>query len=1145
MAFALAVFAGCAKEQLFEPEAVLGDLIPISVNSSIKQEATKAAADGFVGGDAVGLFAVNYINDNAQAGTLVAEGNQADNVKYVFDEANHKWVPVKSVYYKDINTHADLYLYYPYQKSISDVNAAGFEVQKDQSSAATETSLSGYEASDFLWGKGEDITPSQSAVNIRLSHKMAAVKVTLAEGEGFEEGEFESLEKSIILTNTTRKATINYANGEVSPLGIPQMDGIVMCPQSDGTWRAIAVPQVVAAGTQLFAITVNGMSYSFKQGQVAEYQSGKQTEFTITVKKKSPAGDLEFTLTSAQITDWTEDLNTHGGEARQYFVVNVSEPGTLGTTIQAMGKNPAKIKNLKVDGTINTTDFNFMKNEMSILEAINMKETCIVNNMIPNDAFKDKNSLCYFVFPEKVTSIGSYAFSNTTLSGVLIIPEDVESIGNSAFANSAISSVIFNNETTSIGSYAFSGCSSLTGNLILPESIETIGSGCFTGCNFSGDLFLPDNLENIGENAFAHSGSFTSGLKLPDKVTELHHYAFYDTEFKGSLDLNNCVKFDGNSHFYSSGFSGELIIPEGTVNIPENFIRRCNFSKISFPSSLRTIGKKAVIDNHFLEKIEIKDGLISIGESAFEYCSQLLSLDLPSSLQTIQSYAFSCCFYISSITCLSNEPPTVQSNSFNGVAKDNFALEVPEQSIIRYQTEVGWGDFKRITAHYDFSIGRTRMRALNAQMQRTYTLRCPAGNGWFVSDKPDWISVEPSSGIGKTDVTITIDEMPRTNEEFEVNMGSFQYPEYHNYKGRNGSVTFALSGKDYTCKLDVEQYDYDKADGEVITHQNHSVGNGIDIVFIGEGYDARDIADGKFEADCANGHKHFFNIEPYKTYKNYFNVYSVMSQSDESGIGTANTIVANKFMKNGVRDVEAAFKWAKKVDNNLDLSKAIVILLDNNNNYYGNTYMYNDGSALSVVPISEEAYPYDFRGIIQHEAGGHAFGKLGEEYIWHNTYITTCGCFCGCDHPKGENDMSSLYGQNKSLGWFKNLSMHYDHNMVPWAHLMFHPKYSDRVDMYEGAYMHMRGIYRSEITSCMNNNIPYFNAISRQAIVERIKEYAGEQFDFDDFVANDNFDVGTKSSVQNFDWTFGVDPKWNRGSENGSIIFMGEHPNVK
>ena len=970
----LLMIAGCAEEL---PVGNTGldesGMIPLNIEGRINQTATKATAEGFVNKDAVGLFAVNYLEGNTVAGTLVPEGNQADNVKYIFDETNFKWNPVRAVYYKNINTHADLYLYYPYQASITDVNAAGFEVKKDQSAAATATELSGYEASDFLWGKGEDITPSQTAVAIRLSHKLAAVQVALAEGTGFEDGEFESLEKSIILTGTTRKATIDYATGTVTALGNPQQDGIVMCPQSDGSWRAIAVPQSIAAGQQLFAITVNGMSYKFTQAEATEYQSGKQTNFTITVKKKTPSGEYEFTLTDAQITGWTEDKNTHGGEARQYFVVNVSEPGTLGKTIKAMGKNPDKIRNLKVVGNVRDDDFYFMRDSMAILEAVNMKESVIkstgkeiayaykswpqfesyylakygepdyvegdycrwfdnTDGGFPAKAFQGKKSLCYFVFPEYVKSIGEGAFNKTTLSGALIIPEDVERIGNDAFYQTALSSVTFNNKTKSIGQEAFYECKSLSGRLVLPEALSYIGSSAFCNCSFNGDLYLPDNLETIGSMAFYGAGSFSSGLRLPDKVKSLGDLTFDNCDFKGKLDLNNCTQL-GETCFCYSGFSGDLIIPEGAITIPRDCFRSCNFSKIICPESLRTIDELAFYDNR-LEEVTFKEGLVSIAGNAFVGCSSLLSLHLPSTLQTIGAYAFANCYYLSNITCDAVEPPTVQSNTFNGVAKDNFVLEVPEQSIVRYQTEVGWSDFKRITAHYDFSIGRTRMRALNAGMERTYTLRCPAGNDWSVSDKPDWITVTPSSGTGKTDVTITVSEMPRTTEQFEVNTGSFQYPFYKNYKGRKDAVVFALSGKDYTCKLEVEQYDYGKADGEVITHQTHSTAKGIDIVFIGEGYDARDIADGKFERDCENGYKHFFDIEPYKTYKDYFNVYSVVSQSDESGIETVNTIIANKFMKNRIRDIDAALSWAKKARVDIDLTKTVVILLDNSKNYY-------------------------------------------------------------------------------------------------------------------------------------------------------------------------------------------------------------------
>lgn len=1186
------LFAGCAKDQVLTPEGYDADLIPIGISGAINQQATKANAQGFVNKDAVGLFAVNYLEGNTVAGTLVPEGNQADNVKYIFDETNFKWNPVRAVYYKDINTHADLYLYYPYQASISDVNAAGFEVKKDQSAAATASELSGYEASDFLWGKGEDITPSQSAVSITLSHKLAAVQVALAEGTGFEDGEFESLEKSVILTGTTRKATIDYATGNVTAVGNPQLDGIVMCPQGDGSWRAIAIPQTVAASTQLFAITVNGVSYKFSQASAVTYQSGKQTDFTITVSKKSPSGEYEFALTDVQISDWTEDKNTHGGEARQYFVVNVAEPGTLGKTIKAMGKNPDKIRNLKVVGNVRDDDFYFMRDSMAILEAVNMKESVVAapkyqtaiveynqgtesdyykllcktlgvpdyvtsytsywydkGNTIPTEAFKGKTTLCYFSFPETVTLIGDYAFTDSKLSGALIIPDGVKFVGNEGFGRTNIGSVSFPSGLSFLDEGAFVGCSSLSGTLNLPHDLLCIGSCAFLACNFTGELHLPDNLEYIGSSAFSDAGHFVGSLKIPDKVTKLEGTTFYSINkdpFNGILDLNNVINFNPyGSEFGNCVFTGELVIPEYTVSIPARSFSHNHNTSVKFPSTLKEIGNGAFQWQRQLNcDIVLPEGFQVVGEYAFEDCSQITGIIFPSTTQTIQRYAFQSCYNVSRIVCNAVEPPTVMSGAFDGIAKDNFTVEVPAQSVKKYQADPVWGEFKRIAAHYDFSLSREKMRALNGEMTRTFTLRAPAGFNWSIESKPDWVTVSQESGTGKVDITVTVSEMARTSDQFEVNEGTYNSPRYKQYKGRSGEIVFSLDEKDYTCTLEVEQYDYDYADGYVRTHQDATQGNGIDIIFIGEGYDARDIASGTFVSNADEAYNAFFDLEPYKTYKEYFNVYSVMSMSDESGIGTVNTIRDTKFgtyfTQNRIKipDAEPMFEWAKKADNGVDFTKALVINLMNTSTYEGITAMYGDGSAIAFCPVSRDAYPYDFRGIVQHEAGGHGFGKLGDEYIYHNAFIQTCICTDGCDHGLVFNEM-------KEKGWYRNLSMSGDANQVPWAHLIYHSKYSDYVDMYEGGYMHSRGVYRSEATSCMNNNIPYYSAISRQAIVERIMEIAGEEFTLEKFYSNDSDAFGSQTKAgfaMPFDRTFGVDPKWSRGSEKGSVVYMGEHP---
>ena len=171
--------------------------------------------------------------------------------------------------------------------------------------------------------------------------------------------------------------------------------------------------------------------------------------------------------------------------------------------------------------------------------------------------------------------------------------------------------------------------------------------------------------------------------------------------------------------------------------------------------------------------------------------------------------------------------------------------------------------------------------------------------------------------------------------------------------------------------------------------------------------------------------------------------------------------------------------------------------------------MWPDGSAIAFCPLSTYGYPLDTRGVVQHEAGGHGFGKLGDEYIYHNAFIDACSCTC-CGHVMEFNSA-------KSLGWYDNLSLTGNMHNIGWSHLIFDDRYSDIVDVYEGGYMHNRGVFRSEQNSCMNNDIPYYSTISRESIVKRIKRYAGETFSFEEFVKYDKSDAGDVTRGVNTD----------------------------
>ena len=1168
------MLTSCLSEPDFEPTPQGG--IPINLDGSINQIPTKVNAQGFENGDGLGLYAVNYENENQTPGTLMDKGNQVDHVKYVFDEKNWKWTPVRPVYYKDINTNVDLYAFYPFAEP-SSVSAYNFEVQKDQSTARSNGKLAGYEASDFLWGKAENVVPTESAIKVKLNHMMAGAHVILKEGTGFEEaGDFALIDKKVLVTNTTRKASIDLSNGQVSPIGGAQATGIVMAPQSDGSFRAIVVPQTVEAGASLFSITVEGKAYTFAKDAAYAYVAGKLSQFTITINRKLQSGEYELVLDDTQIIDWKEDINTHEGEARQYYCVHCEEPGTLGRLIKADKKNPDKIKNLKVSGKISDEDFYFMRDSMAILEAVNLKESKVVevgqgseiwgtlpdgswgvtgytevkDDIIPNDAFNGKKSLYYFAFPEVVTEICANAFNQSSLSGVLVIPDDVVRIAENAFKSTFISSLTLPFELLSIGDSAFENCRYLTNSLTLPSKLLSIGDLAFYQCSFIGRLILPEDLEYIGNMAFAEAGNFTGDLSFPDKLTTLRKYAFYNSTFTGSLNLNNISYFDEEHWymtinpagcFYGCGFQGELIIPENLAVIPVRCFEANKFSTVIFSSSLKVIEDHAFSGNWRLcNELIFPEGLVSIGEEAFSFCRNIIGLHLPSSLQSISRSAFSDCFYISSIYSDSQEPPIVQAGAFNGVAKDNFTVEVPANAVQKYQADAQWGEFKRIAAHHDFSISRPLARSLNAETSKTYILRVPANHDWSIESKPDWVTVSPSSGTGKTEVTVTFAEM--TDAEvgtFEIeltdNYGNYQGTTAYN--GRAGEIVFLLNDKDYRSRMTVEQYDYEYGDGDVITLHEATRGNGVNLIFLADCYDAKDIADGSYLKDVEEAYGYYFDVEPYKTYKDYFNVYTVFGKSDDSGMGTVNTIRDAKFGSQyslaGISpNFETCYEYAAKADANIIPGQTLIVMVENTTEYGGICYMWGDGSAVACCPKSADAYPYDFRGIVQHEAGGHGFGKLADEYIYHNAFIQSCGCLC-CEHLDG------LLG-GKALGWYRNLEITGDVHEVGWSHLIFHPQYSNVVDVYEGGYFHTRGVYRSEPTSCMNNNIPYYSAISRQAIVERIMDYAGEEFVLEDFYAKDSDEFGS-TTTKSFTDALPVAPIYDNGKQFAPK-YMGDKP---
>lgn len=1097
------VLMSCNDNEITEGVSRRQDSNVISLSGEIDQVAvTRVNDNGFCDGDIMGVYIVDY-NGNTP-GTLANNGNRGTNVPHTFDEAAYKWNSAYDVYWKDDRTHVDIYGYYPYGTP-TDVNAYTFEVQKDQTKNNGDE-MGSYEASDFLWGKAADVAPTEKVIRLPLRHKMSNARITLKEGEGFAEGAWIELEKQVLVLNTKRSSVIDLATGNVTATGeVAKTGTIPFC--KDNEFRAIVVPQTVEAGKVLFSITVDGMPYTFKKEEAFTYIAGKMHNFTIQVNKKEASGQYEFKLIDESITAWENDMASHEATAKEYIVINVEKAGTLKECITAANKDYTKLQNLKITGEINAEDFYFMRDEMSKLQSLSLKEVKIKestktynenkDDVIPYDAMREKKTLMHLILPQKLSKIEKCAFSQcSSLTGSLYIPEGVKEIGSSAFADckSLTGSLILPSTLESINDRSFESCLFIC-ELSLPPNLKNIGISAFNECrNLYGELHLPNKLSNLGSWAFFNCQSFSGSLSIPPTITEIQANTFaFCNGLNGNLNLHDGITSIEEGAFLQCSFKGELILPKNLVIIGKATFSGCNFSgELKLPSKLEVINTDAFFLNNRISGIlEIPSNVISIGSSAFAGCSSLEGLILPPSMENIGSSAFSNCFSIGSIVCQSTIPPYLFANAFNGIAKDNFTVEVPESAVADYQTAVGWNEFKRIGAHHELICRPAIANALNTRCTRSLILN--AESDWEVESMPDWCSLSQTNGSKKTELTLTIDEMPKGTTE-----------------GRTGEIVFKLKDKYYTTTCFISQYDYEYGEDEIITLQKATQGKngGINLVFLGDGYNAKDIAKGNYMKTIREQVEYFFAIEPYTTYRDYFNVYTAIPVSLESGVGSVNAIRYTKFETTFTGGVglkcnnETAFNYALQMPTvtKANLNQTLIVMTPNSTDYGGICEMWSDGSAIAFCPMSTDSYPYDARGLILHEAGGHGFGKFGDEYIYHNVFIDFCDCTC-CKHI-------SEFNNAKANGWYDNLSLTGKMHEVPWSHLIFDERYSDRVDIYEGGFMHSRGVFRSEQTSCMNNNIPYYSTICRESIVKRIKRYAGEAYSFEEFVKNDKGDAG-------------------------------------
>ncbi|MCR5130411.1 MAG: leucine-rich repeat protein, partial [Prevotella sp.] len=275
--------------------------------------------------------------------------------------------------------------------------------------------------------------------------------------------------------------------------------------------------------------------------------------------------------------------------------------------------------------------------------------------------------------PSSLTSIGNYVFSGCSNLISLSIPSSVTSIGNNAFRDcSGLTSVTIPSSVKYIYDSAFEGCNNIS-KLIVGNGIKSIASRAFALCsNIEHVYCYAEAVPSTSTNAFEDSYVNYATLHVPISAIDAYksvtpwstfktiksYFPFVDSNVE-ALCVNN---WDTNGDSELSEVEAAAVTDLGDVfrgnttitsfnelqyftsltSIANNAFNGCTgLASVVIPSNVEVIGSNAFTSTS-ITKIVIPDNVTEIGDGAFNGCSGLGSVTLSPSLIIIGTNAFSC-----------------------------------------------------------------------------------------------------------------------------------------------------------------------------------------------------------------------------------------------------------------------------------------------------------------------------------------------------------------------------------------------------------------------------------------------------------------------------------------------------------------------
>ncbi len=256
-----------------------------------------------------------------------------------------------------------------------------------------------------------------------------------------------------------------------------------------------------------------------------------------------------------------------------------------------------------------------------------------------------------FTVPEKVTTIGNYAFSGCPNLVSVKLPSSVNSIGNSAFLDCvSLSEISLPDNLKSLGSFAFGNCSGLT-SVTLPESLVSIGENVFKGCDKLTSAVVPvralsflptqsiekltiNGGESVPKNSFKNFQSLKT-LVLGESVTSVNDWAFYNCSSLSEIVVRNTNAVCSYRAFLSCD---KLTYVEAPMRIISN-LSHSSISRLKITGGV--VNGLSEMKN--LTEVIVEEGVTEFSYGAFKDCTALEKISLPDSTEIVGDDAFSGC----------------------------------------------------------------------------------------------------------------------------------------------------------------------------------------------------------------------------------------------------------------------------------------------------------------------------------------------------------------------------------------------------------------------------------------------------------------------------------------------------------------------